>query len=240
MDNDNALPTPPAVTPTIRTVDVNRSIEWLAGGWRMFMKVPGSWVVVALIMLIGGAILGYILPDLIGSPLSTALYIVATGALMRSCKSLDDGLDIASGAQAAASSTPLWILGAIAAAMSFAITLLTGMLGLSSFAVIMLSPSSMFQMLGLSALILFACSVLMGMALWLAPALVVLRGVNPVEAVKLSLLASLKNIVPYIVFALLAILLCIVASIPLGLGLLVAVPMLICSAYLAYKDIFGA
>jgi hypothetical protein len=239
MDNDNALPTQPSVTPSIRTVDVNRSIEWLTGGFRMFSKVPGSWIVVALVLIIGGAMVSFILPQIISGPLTTILGIVAVGALMRSCKSLDDGLDIAVGAQEAASSTPLWVLGAIAAAMSFALALLTLLLGLSSVAAVMLSPSSMFHMIGFSALILFACSVLMGMALWLAPALVVLKGVNPVEAIKLSLLASLKNIVPYIVYGLLAMLLCIVAAIPFGLGLLVAIPMLICSAYFAYKDIFG-
>lgn len=238
MDNDNTLP--PAVTPSFRTVDVNRSVEWLAGGFRMFMKVPGSWVVIALVLIIGGAMLGYILPDILSGPLTSIVAIVAVGALMRSCQSLDEGRDIASGAQAAASSPPLWILGAIAAALSFGLALLTGMLGLSSFAVMLMSPSSLFHVLGFGALILFALSILLGMALWLAPALVVLKGVNPLEAVKLSLLASLKNIVPYIVYSILAMLLCIVASIPLGLGLLVAIPMLICSAYLAYKDIFAA
>jgi hypothetical protein len=240
MDNDNALPTPPSVTPTIRTVDVGRSVEWLAGGFRMFMKVPGTWVIITLALLIGSWMLNFILPRILSGPLTTIITVVVVGALMRACQALEEGRDIASSAQAAASYAPLWILGVIAAAMSFGLVLLTILFGLSSFAVGSLSSASMFPMIGFGALILFVAVVVMYMALWLAPALVVLKGINPVEAIKLSLQASLKNLVAYIIVSLLALLLCIIGAIPYGLGLLVVIPMLVCANYLAYKDIFGA
>jgi uncharacterized membrane protein len=240
MDTENTLATPPAPPPQIRTVDVNRSIEWITGGFRMFMKNPGNWVVAALVLMIGGWVLGYLLPGLISGPLTTILTIVAAGALTRSCQAIDEGRDFASGVQAAASSAPLWTLGAVGAALSFGLSLLTGLLGLSSVGVLMMSPSLLFHALGFSALILLAATTLLYMALWLAPALVVLRGLNPVDAIKLSLLGSLKNFLPYIVFTLLSMMLCIVAAIPLGLGLLVAIPMMICSTFLACKDIFTA
>lgn len=240
MDNDNTLPTPSGPAPTSRTVEVSRSVEWLAGGFRMFMKAPGPWVVATLVLMIGSWLLSAILPGILSGPLTTIVSIVAVGALMRSCKAIEEGRDFASGVQEAASSAPLWILGVIAAAMSFGLALLTGMLGLSSFAVGMMSPTTMLHMLGFSALILFAAALLMYMALWLAPALVVLKGVNPVEAIKLSLQGTLKNLLAYIIVCLLAIMLCIIGAIPLGLGLLVVIPMLICANYLAYKDIFGA
>jgi uncharacterized membrane protein len=240
MDTENALVPPSGHNPSIRTVDVNRSVEWLAGGFRMFMKNPGIWVLATLALIIGAWLLGFILPDLLSGPANTIVAIVAVGALMRACQAQDEGRDFTSGVQAAASSAPLWILGLIAAALNFGLALLTGLLGLSSMGVFLMTPSLLFHALGFGALIIFAVSVLLGMALWLAPALVVLRGVSPIDAIKLSLLGSLKNIVPYIIYSLLVIMLCIVAAIPLGLGLLVAIPMLICSAYLAYKDIFGA
>lgn len=240
MDTENTLLTPSSGHPAIRSVDASRSVEWLAGGFRMFTKAPGSWIVITIALVVGSMLLEFILPAMLSGPLTTIVGIVAVGVLMRSCQSLDQGRGIADGAQAAASSAPLWILGAIGAALSFALVLLAGLLGLSSFGVMMMNPSSMYQMLGVSVLILIAASILMGMALWLAPALVVLRGVSPLEAVKLSLLGSLKNIVPYIIYSILAILLCIVATLPLGLGLLIAIPLLISSAYIAYKDIFAA
>jgi uncharacterized membrane protein len=166
--------------------------------------------------------------------------MVVLGVLMRSCQALDEGRDMLADVQKTASLTPLWILGAIAAAMSLALSFLMGMLGLSSIGVMLMSPTLFFPAIGFGFIVWLAASIVMGMALWLAPALVVLKGVAPIEAIKLSLLGTVKNIVPYIVFSLLAMLLCVVAAIPIGLGLLVAFPMLICSAYLAYKDIFGS
>ncbi len=238
MDNDNTLPT--SAQPTIRTVDVGRSVEWLAGGFRMFMKAPGAWVVITIALVCGSWLLNLILPSMISGPLTTIVFTVAIGALMRSCQAVEEGRDIASGVQAAASSAPLWILGAIAAGLSFALLLLMAVLGVSSFAAGTIGAGSMVGMLGFSALILFAASLLMYMALWLAPALVVLKGVAPLEAIKLSLQGSLKNLVAFIIIGVLALILCVVGAIPFGLGLLVVFPMLVCANYLAYKDIFGA
>lgn len=240
MDNDNALPTPPSATPTIRTVDVGRSVEWLSGGFRMFMKAPGSWVVITIALICTSWLVSLILPGIISGPLTTAISLVAVGALMRSCQALEEGRDMASGVQAAVSSAPLWILGAIGAAMSLAMLLLVSVLGLSSVAAGAISMGSMAGMFGISALVLFAAYLLMYMALWLAPALVVLKGINPVEAIKLSLTATLKNLVAYIIISILAVVLCVIGAIPIGLGLLVVIPMLVCANYLAYKDIFGA
>ena len=42
MDAENTLVTPPALPPQIRTVDVNHAVEWIGGGFRMFMKAPGT------------------------------------------------------------------------------------------------------------------------------------------------------------------------------------------------------
>lgn len=240
MDNDNALPPPSSAQPTIRTVDAGRSVEWLSGGFRMFMKAPGAWVIITIALVCGSWLLNLILPRLISGPLTTIVFVVAIGALMRSCQAVEEGRDIASGVQAAASAAPLWILGAIAAAMSFALMLIIGVLGLSSMAVGTFSPTTMFGMLGISGLVLFAGCMAMYMALWLAPALVILKGVDPVTAIKLSLQGSLKNLLAFIIASLLATMLSIVGAIPLGLGLLVVFPMLVCANYLAYKDIFGA
>jgi uncharacterized membrane protein len=237
MDTENPVATAPAPQP--RTVDVNRSIEWLAGGFRMFMKAPGSWLIIMLVLAVGAWIVGSIGPGWMSGALTTVIGIVVVGTLMRSCHALDEGREIITDAKATASSAPLWILGLIAAGMSIALSIVTGMLGLSSLAAGFMHPSAFFYGIGLSFVVIFLLSIVMSMALWLAPALVVLKGVAPLDAIKMSLLATLKNIVPYIVYSLLTMMLCIVASIPLGLGLLVAIPMMICSWYLAYKDMFA-
>ena len=53
-------------------------------------------------------------------------------------------------------------------------------------------------MLGL--LVALALSLVVAMAIWFAPALVVLRDVAPVEAMKASFAACLKNTVPLLVY----------------------------------------
>ena len=55
---------------------------------------------------------------------------------------------------------------------------------------------------------------------------------------KASFFASLRNWLPLLVYGLVAMLVVIVAMIPLGLGLLVASPALYASMYVAYKSMF--
>jgi uncharacterized membrane protein len=77
------------------------------------------------------------------------------------------------------------------------------------------------------------------MALWFAPALVVLRQMRPLGAMKASFEGFQKNFWPMTVYSLLALVVLIVAAIPLGLGLLVALPVLFVSIYCSYQDIYG-
>ena len=78
------------------------------------------------------------------------------------------------------------------------------------------------------------------MALWFAPALVVFRGTQPLDALRISFSTSLKNIVPFLLWGLIYIVASIVASIPFGLGWIVLLPVTMLTAYVSYRDVFGA
>lgn len=238
METENTLVAPAASGATIRSVASGRGLEWLVGGFRTVMKTPVFWLLGGLAFLIGNWLLG--LFPVIGSMLSTAASVVAIGALMRSAQALEQGSDPVAAAKLAAGSTPLWILGALAAAMTFGLYLSMLVMGVSSMGMFMLSTGSLGPMVMISLLIMLAFGALMFMAFWLAPALVALRGASPVEAIKLSFAASLKNLVPFIVFFVLSTLACIAGAIPFGLGLLLVFPALIASSYIAYQEIFGA
>jgi uncharacterized membrane protein len=93
-------------------------------------------------------------------------------------------------------------------------------------------------MLGL--LITLGLGVLFGMAIWFAPALVVFRNVAPFDAIKASFAASLKNIVPFLLYSLIYLVAAVVATIPFGLGWVVLVPVGLITMYVSYKDVFGA
>ena len=78
------------------------------------------------------------------------------------------------------------------------------------------------------------------MAIWFAPALIVFNAMPPVDALKASFNACLKNIVVFLVYGLMIMVLCFFAALPLGLGFLVLGPVVAGSVYASYRDIFIA
>jgi hypothetical protein len=82
------------------------------------------------------------------------------------------------------------------------------------------------------AMVLF---VPLGMMIWLAPPLVALNGIEPIEAMKSSFAASLRNLDVVLVFGLVILCATFVAILPLGLGLLVLYPVLMAANYAAYR-----
>ena len=88
------------------------------------------------------------------------------------------------------------------------------------------------------------------MLIWFAPLLVVFNGLAPVAAMKLSFAACVRNTLPFVVYGAAILLLWLVLSLPAALGaiggllvvalLVASIPVLICSIYTSYKDIFAA
>ena len=76
------------------------------------------------------------------------------------------------------------------------------------------------------------------MAVWFAPLLVVFHDLTPVAAMKSSFIASWRNLMPFTVYGAAMLLLWILASIPLMLGFVVLLPVMACSVYTGYKDIY--
>ncbi len=85
-------------------------------------------------------------------------------------------------------------------------------------------------------LALFLCSV----AFWFVGTLVALGGVAPWTAVGLSVRAALANLGALLVFSVLLIPFTILAMIPMGLGMLVLLPVISGASYASYDDVFGA
>lgn len=237
METENVLVTPPAVG-TIRSVEPGRAVEWLAAGFRAFMKLPAFWAISGLIIIFVSWLLGMF--PFFGSALSSAFTVVAIGALMRAHLVIDRGGDPAAEAQKAAGSTPLWILGALNGAAILALAIAMMVMGMSSLGMLMVAGGGLGPMILVSVLMMLVLTAVITMAFWLAPALVALRGVNPVEAVKLSFAASLKNLVPFVIFFVLAMLACMATVITLGLAMIVVLPALIAATYAAYNEIFPA
>ncbi len=92
----------------------------------------------------------------------------------------------------------------------------------------------------LAMLVVLALAVPLYMALWFAPSLIVFNNAKPVDAMKASFFACLKNIVPFLLYGVIMLVLCFIAAIPFGLGFLVLGPVAIASIYASYRDVFAA
>jgi uncharacterized membrane protein len=93
-------------------------------------------------------------------------------------------------------------------------------------------------LIALASLVMLALFIPVLMAIWFASPLVVLHGVKPIDAIKMSFLGCLKNILPFLIYGVIALLLAIVATIPIFLGWLALGPVLMASVYTGYRDIF--
>lgn len=122
------------------------------------------------------------------------------------------------------------------------IMLITGLGALSSMGD-QADPSQLGNTMGVSMilgmLVSTALIIPVIMAYWFAPVLIKLNGVKPLQAFKLSFFACLKNILPFLLYSLIAVVIVFISTIPLGLGLIVTMPVLMIVMYASYKDIFS-
>ena len=84
----------------------------------------------------------------------------------------------------------------------------------------------------------FLLTVIVKGALWFAPALIAFHGMPTMHAVRWSIYAALANLGAMVVYGVLLVALLFVATVPSGLGLIVALPMMAISTYLGYRDVF--
>lgn len=90
----------------------------------------------------------------------------------------------------------------------------------------------------LPMLVIMALFIPLVMAYWFAPVLVALEGMSAVTAMKSSFMGCAKNMLPFLLYGIAALILMVLASIPLFLGLLVLIPVLMAVMYTSYKDIY--
>jgi uncharacterized membrane protein len=231
-----------------RSVEAGRSIEWLKGGWELFLKNPGTWIGLGLVVMVVFAVLNFV--PLIGHLALVFLMPIVSAGLLLGCKSLRDGGELRFDHLVAGfkqSTSNLIMIGVLSLTGFIVIGVVIGVLALVIGGGALLSAGLMGNVTGIGAaiggvllamLVMLALTVPLSMALWYAPALVVFRDIAAVEAMKLSFNVCLKNVFPFLVYGVIAMVLAIVASLPLGLGWLVLFPVLIGTHYTSYVDLF--
>jgi uncharacterized membrane protein len=226
-----------------RAVDAGRGVDWLTAGFDSFKKAPGEWIVIALILMIFGALTQFM--PIIG-PLAMSLAIPAfVGGLMMGCKEQHEGgalrIDHLVSGFRSPHLSQLVLVGVATLVAGLAISVVVGIFIFASLHSLNVSDVSLMPV-GFGTLLVvlmaLACAALVSMAAWFAPALVVFKDMPAMEAMRASFFGCVKNAVPFLVYGLIALLILLVATIPLFLGFLVAIPMFVASAYFGYRDIF--
>jgi len=222
--------------------------DWIVEGWRLFVKAPLMWIIALIIVFVINLVLGFI--PLAGQIAVQVLSPVFAAGFVSACWSLEHGgefeLDqLFAGFRRNLGSLAvvglLLLLGEIVIVVVFGAfvgfpIIMAMMTGGGDSAAALLAVTSMTVALG--GLVALGLAVPLMAAYWLAPALVMLNGMAPLAAMKASFLGSFRNFIPFLIYGLIMLVFGILASIPIGLGLLVWFPVAVASTYASYRWIF--
>lgn len=244
-------PTPP---PEGWAVPAGRGVDWWSTAWRLFKAAPVAWILITIVYVAIMMVLSAI--PLLGQLAVSLLHPVFLGGILLGCREQDRGGALTVQHLFVGFSEKLgplvivallyllgwFVVGCVTLAVAFA-ALGGSVLAALAAGDALVTGTTLFATMGLSAVLVFLVALLFAvpllMAFWFAPACIVFRGDEPFAAMKTSFRACLRNIPPFLIYGLLGILFMIVACIPLFLGLIVLIPVGLATVYTSYKDIFG-
>lgn len=240
------------------SVPAGRGFGWIADAWGLFKAQPIVWigalvlfylivVVVSLVPLVG-SLATTLLGPMLSAGLMMGAHAQAQGARLE-LSHLFAGINTRAGPLALVGLVYLLLMIALAVLIVVLMMLLApalpGLGAMSGQSPDTLDPAAMQQIMTSPTLLLpiligLALGIPLAMAILFAPALVAIDGVGVLSAFWLSLRGCLKNILPFLLYGIAALGLFILGMIPLGLGLLVVLPLLFIALYSAYRDIYHA
>ncbi len=229
-----------------RRVAGARGAAWYGEAWRLLMAHAGLWLVILAIIAV--LALTAILPPWAGLPLQYLLFPFTLAALAVACDVVRRGAPLRVDeilAVLAERGGQLFLLGLLylIGITLVSVVAIVPLLGWSGMGVLLgdVPPpyvAELFMPLMLAMLLLLALSLPLLMAVWLAPALVVLNGVAAPAAMGTSLVGCIRNIWPFFLYGVAGLVLALAATLPLLLGWLLLVPVIMVTSYSAYRDIF--
>jgi hypothetical protein len=229
---------------TPRKVEASAAAAWWTAGWRIFAAGIGKWFgIVIVYFLLSGLLSGV---PYIGLFAQWLLGPVFLGGIMLGCAAIDRGeplrfTHLFDGFKEP-HFIPLMIIGAINMGLAFAIVVIgfAGVAGSIGLSALMgagnpnFDPYTLWESMGFGILFgILAVLVLvtvMAMVNWFAPALIVLHGAKPVDAMKASFRACMRNWIPFLVYGAIGIL----------IGTAVMIVFGVAFASLGLSVVFGA
>jgi uncharacterized membrane protein len=226
--------------------------RWIVEGWHSFTASPVLWIITALLFIIISVVTAAV--PVVGPLAGIVLTPVLTAGLMIGASEVAAGRPLSIGhlfagfQQRVGSLVGVGLLSTLFLGIGVLIILfafggavmqlmMKASVDLASVDPAALTRSSLRLLFTITAVALLLLLPL-SMAFYFAPALIALGGQGPLAAMRMSLLACLRNSLPLLVYSLALIVLAILATLPLALGWIVLLPVLIASAYASYRDIF--
>lgn len=223
----------------MRTVAGRQGSQWIAESWALFQQRPASWILLGVIDLLVTAVL-YELPY--ASDLTAMFTVLWTGGMIcavdRSKTTGTVGLaDVVQGIRT--NFQPLFP-AAVFGLLIAIVCDLTGDRAASALQLLVFGGAgNSYSVIALVAGAIYLTAAVIGaMALWLAPALIVLNGATPANALRASFAATWRNGSAALMYGLIVAGLMLASVLTLGVALLVVAPLLYLSTYAASSDMF--
>lgn len=236
--------------PLIRRVPFARGWRWIAEAFALFRRNAILWIVLSMIMLLLGVALT-LLPVLGGYLLYLVTPILLAG-LMVAARDTEAGQEIEIAHLFRGfreNAAPLVTVGGVYLVGSVLVRGVALSLGGEELRqVIEATEAGHPEQIGPEAadkastaiLAAGALFVPLAMAMWFAPALVMLDGVPPWRAMAMSMRACAVNVLPFLLYGAVMSALLLLALALVFIGFAFWVPLAILTAYTAYRDVFAS
>jgi uncharacterized membrane protein len=238
----------------IQKIPASHGWLWIQHGYRLILRSPLQALSLATVVAMG-LFLAMLVP-LGGALLAIMIMPVLMAGYMRICRSLEYNEKVVPGNIFAGFKTrtaQLASLGGMLLLGILLVSMVTAALGgsalnailetysksqdINALAEALLAPGSGVQ---LSLMVGLGLLFVLMLAMQFAPMLVFFDNKTPFEALKLSMRASIRNIVPFSVYSLIMQVIAFALSVvPMGLGWIILLPLGLTSMYVGYRDLFS-
>lgn len=228
-----------------KSVETGRAVAWFGGGWRIFAKNPGMWLLLTILLLVLAIVIGAI-P--LGGLAVALLAPVVGGGLLYGAAELDAGRPLllkhfVQGFKDQSRLTPLLGLGAVTlVASALSLLVVAAFVGGTMAAMDGDAGGMPMMYLGTGGLLAILLVLLVQLAatilIYFAVPLVMFRAAPAMAAMRSSVQACARNVLPLFVFSVIYFVAAIVASMPFALGWLVLLPWSVGMLYCSYVDIY--
>lgn len=228
-------------------VSIGSGVQWLSRGFWHFKQNPIAWIGSIIVFIILFMVISLI--PILGGLVTNLISPVVMAGFALGAHEQDEGGDFTVGHVFAGFSNNVgqlmlvglfYLLALLGVGVVFA--LLMGGTVISAGMNPGMGPEQIAAQMGagmwIMMLLMFILIILLTMAYYYAPVLIALEDMSAISAMGMSFRGCLKNWLTFIIYGLIVMVLFIVASIPVFLGLLVAIPMVQASIYVSYRDVF--